>query len=349
MKNKNEKKLTFGMIGYGRFGKLWTKYFSKHGEVFVFDKKKETIEKTLNITPSNLKQAISADIVFLTVPISELENCCEEISPLLSPKTLVVDVCSVKTWSVSVMKKHLPKNQPILATHPLFGPDSEKIRNGINGFKIVICPTKKKNELEKKLIDIFKKFELNIIISSPKEHDKQMANSQALVHLIGRGLTKMNLKPQEISTPDYDSLIRIDQMVNNDTWQLFFDMLGKNPFAEMVRQKFMGNLEDLSETIMLRNNTINDLRKSIGKVDEKIIKLLSFRFKVAKNIGILKKEHGLEIFDPAQEIKIKEIHRAYSKSNKIDEEFVNEIFNLVIKHSRSIQKKISKSNPEEIK
>ena len=36
MKTKN-KKLTFGIIGYGRFGRMWAKYLTKHGKVFVYD------------------------------------------------------------------------------------------------------------------------------------------------------------------------------------------------------------------------------------------------------------------------------------------------------------------------
>src|SRR3989344_7803008 len=98
MKNKNDKKITFGIIGYGRFGKLWAKYMSKHGMVFIFDKKEKIIGKIPNIIPVDLKRATSADIVFLTVPISELENCCKAIRPFLSPRTLVVDTCSVKIW-----------------------------------------------------------------------------------------------------------------------------------------------------------------------------------------------------------------------------------------------------------
>src|SRR3989338_3394771 len=175
MKNKNDKKIRFGIIGYGRFGKLWAKYMSKYGMVFVFDKRKKITEKIPNITATDLRQTTSADIVFLTVPISELEDCCNTIRPFLSPKTLVVDMCSVKIWPVKIMKKYLPKNQPILATHPLFGPDSEKINKGINGLKIVVCSSKTKSVFEKKLTAIFKKLKLKVIISSPQEHDRQMA------------------------------------------------------------------------------------------------------------------------------------------------------------------------------
>ena len=80
MKNKNNKKLTFGIVGYGRFGKLWAKYMSRYGTVFVFDKNNKIITKTPNIILANLKQTVSADIVFLAVPISGVETYCKEIN-----------------------------------------------------------------------------------------------------------------------------------------------------------------------------------------------------------------------------------------------------------------------------
>ena len=339
MKNKNDKKITFGIIGYGRFGKLWAKYMSKYGMVFVFDKREKIIEKIPNITVTDLKQAVSTDIIFLTVPISELEDCCKTIRPLLSSRTLVVDMCSVKIYPVKIMKKYLPKNQLTLATHPLFGPDSEKINQGINGLKIVVCPSKIKSVFEKRLIDIFKKLKLKIITASPKDHDRQMANSQALVHFIGRGLAKLKLNPQEIYTPDYNSLMRLNQMVNNDTWQLFFDMQRKNPFASIIRQKFIRNLEILSEAVMPKKNTLQGLRENIEKIDNTIIRLLSMRLKIAKNIGILKQKRGFRVVDHNREKELMKLHHKYSGQNKIDQKFIDKIFNLVIKHSRAVQKK----------
>lgn len=339
MKNKNDKKIRFGIIGYGRFGKLWAKYISKHGMVFVFDKREKITKKIPNITATDLKQTTSADIIFLTVPISELEDCCKSIRPFLPPQTLVVDMCSVKMWPVKIMRKYLPKNQPILATHPLFGPDSEKINQGINGLKIVVCPSKTKSVFKKKLMDILKKLKLKIITASPKEHDRQMANSQALVHLIGRGLARLRLNPQEIYTPDYKSLMLLNQMVNNDTWQLFFDMQIKNPFASVVRQKFIRNLEILSEAVMSKNNNLKDLRESIEKIDNTIIRLLSMRLKIVKNIGILKQKNGLKIVNHGREKNLIKLHHKYSQQNKIDRKFIDKIFNLVIKHSRAIQRK----------
>lgn len=90
---------------------------------------------------------------------------------------------------------------------------------------------------------------------------------------------------------------------------------------------------------MSKNNTLRDFRENIEKIDNNIIRLLSIRLKIAKNIGILKRKNGLEVINHDREKKLINLHRKHSKQNKIDQQFIDKIFNLVIKHSRAMQKK----------
>ncbi|MDP9249646.1 MAG: prephenate dehydrogenase/arogenate dehydrogenase family protein [bacterium] len=336
---KSKKKITFGIIGYGRFGKLWAKSLSRHGAVFVFDKINKIQRKGTGLVPANLEQTVSADIVFLCVPISEMASACKAIRPLISRETLVVDVCSVKMFALTVMKKFLPKNQPILATHPLFGPDSEKINKGLHGLKIVVCKASKTSAHEKTLLGIFKKLKLKVIFTSPEKHDRQMATSQALVHFIGRGLAKLELKPQEISTPDYNSLVRMHQMVNNDTWQLFLDMQNKNSFAGEARERFLRNLKKLDDAMNPAGENLVGLRKKINRVDGSIIELLALRLKIVKKIGTLKRQKKLRVLDRGREKDLSNLHRKYSKRNKIDAALTDKIFDLIVNHSKTVQRK----------
>ena len=337
MKKKN-KKITFGIIGYGRFGKMWARHMSKYGQIFVYDRKTKTATDRGVIT-ADMSRVLSADIVFLSVPISNLERLCRTISPLLNPKTLVADVCSVKTLPVRVLKNILPQNQPILATHPLFGPDSEKINNGLGGFKIVVCKVSKAGPHGKKLMGIFKKMKLKVIFTSSQEHDRQMAKSQALVHFIGRGLAKLKLKPEEISTPDYDSLVRMNNMVNNDTRQLFFDMQNKNPYAAAVRRKLIRALEELDKSAALGKNNLESLRESIEQTDASIIKLLSHRLKIIQKIGKLKREQKLSLINLDRERRLLDLHHRLGKRGSLDPKFTDDVFRLIINHSRAVQKK----------
>ncbi len=232
--------MRIGIIGHGRFGKLWAGQMKKFGEVLVYDKKDDRKKKINNV--------LNVDLLFLLVPISEIKNVCKKISKKLQTNVIVADACSVKVKPVKDMLAELAKGQPIIATHPLFGPDSVE-RFGLMGQKIVVSPIRATKRQLSMLEDIFKKMELKIIHTTPEEHDRQMARSQALVHFLGRGLAKLNLREQKISTPDYQSLLRINDLVNNDTWQLFFDMEIHNPYARSARTELIESLKKLESKI----------------------------------------------------------------------------------------------------
>ncbi len=242
--------MRFGIIGYGRFGKLWAGALSSCGEVLVYDKEfVDKIPVLAGMTKrATLTEVVDVDVLFLLVPISVVGDCCREIAPLLKPGVTVADACSVKTYPAKIMLELLPANQPIIATHPLFGPDSVA-RLGLAGRDIVVCPLR----LTKKQMSLFtgllRRMRLNIIRATPSEHDRQMARSQALVHFIGRGLSAMRLRPQAISTPDYHTLLRVNEMVVNDTYQLFLDMQQFNPFAKKTRARFLKALRILNKKL----------------------------------------------------------------------------------------------------
>jgi prephenate dehydrogenase len=232
-------KLTFGIIGYGRFGRLWADCLRPFGRVLVYDKNPVTI--AAGVEAATLAEAAAADIVFILVPISSFTASCGEISPLLRSHTIVVDACSVKEYPVRVMLESFAPDQPIIATHPLFGPDSVD-RDGLAGKKIVVHPVRASAKQTASVEKILDMLSLKIIRATPEQHDRDMARSQALVHFIGRGLSTLNLTSQGIATPDYESLLNIQDMVTHDTWQLFLDMQQYNKYAKAVRRDFLANL-----------------------------------------------------------------------------------------------------------
>ncbi len=321
----------FGIIGFGRFGKLWAQAIEPFGEVKIFDKKNKK---------NSLLDTINCDLLFLLVPISEIESICKKIAPHLKPNTIVIDACSVKTHPVKMMKKWLPPKQPIIATHPLFGPDSIQ-KNGLAKQKIVISTIRASNKELENFESLLKKLHLEILRTTPREHDKQMAKSQALVHLLGRALAKLHLKPQEISTPDYQTLIQINNMVNNDTWELFYDMQRKNPYTKNIRKALIAALQKLGNTIQegpaKSKPTIAHLRKKINTLDKEIIETISKRLAIVEEIGALKKQQQLKIKDSTREQKLHNLHETLAKKRNIDPKTIHHIFTLLMKESRRAQ------------
>lgn len=241
--------MIFGIIGLGRFGTLWANSLLSFGQVVAYDKNSQMSSHHQNIKITSLPEVCQADVLFLLVPISEFEKCCLHIKSLLSPHTLVVDACSVKVFPANVMRKIFISAQSLVATHPLFGPDSVKRTGGLKDHQIVVCPIQGDQKKQHQLLDLFHRMGLKTLLSTPDLHDQQMAKSQGLVHFIGRGLAALALQQQELATPDFQALLSINNMVVNDTWQLFLDMHRYNPYTREIRKKLIQQLSKLDNEI----------------------------------------------------------------------------------------------------
>lgn len=240
--------MIFGIVGYGRFGQLWADSLKSFGEVRVYDPNPSRFTGTA-VQAATLEQVAEANIVFLTMPISAFEAGCEAIKSHLNPKAIVMDCCSVKIHPAEVMSRVFTQKQAVIATHPLFGPDSVKRTGGLQGHRIVVCPVHCSPDQKQQVMTLFAQMGLSPIESTPDEHDRQMARSQGLIHFIGRGLEALQLQNQMLSTPDFQALLNINAMVVNDAWQLFLDMHRYNPHTRTVRQKFIQQLTALDRSI----------------------------------------------------------------------------------------------------
>lgn len=236
-----------GMIGCGRFGALMAGYLSEDFKVFVYDKNPAKIIIGKNIFPSSLEEVCHKKIVVLSVPISELENVLRSIRRLLKKNSLVVDVCSVKEYPVMLMREILPEYVQILATHPLFGPDTAA--DSLSGRKIVLCKIRTGGLLYGQIKSFLKRNGLAVIETTPKEHDKEIAKSLVLTHFIGRALMGMKMSGLAIDTRGYKNLMQVLDTVRNDTWQLFRDMNSCNKYSKKVRHDFIKSAIRINEML----------------------------------------------------------------------------------------------------
>lgn len=78
---------------------------------------------------------------------------------------------------------------------------------------------------------------------------------------------------------------------------------------------------------------LEDFRKQIDQIDQKVIKLLKKRFEITQNIREFKQQNGLSVLDNAREDQI--LNRAaqgdYSQQTKA-------VYKTVLEQSRNIQK-----------
>ena len=237
-----------GIIGFGRFGKLVADYLARDLDVFVYNRSDKSSQIVRSgAQPASLETVCQQDIVIPCVPISTFVDNLKSMAPLLKPDSLVVDVCSVKEYPVQWMLEELPESVSILATHPMFGPDSAA--DSLKDRKICLCKVRVPNDQYDKIKNYLASKGLIVIEATAKEHDEQIATSLSLTHFIGRTLSEYGAKQLDIDTEGYKRLLHILEVVERDTWQLFVDMHRYNPYAKEKRVAFMEVMQDINSRL----------------------------------------------------------------------------------------------------
>lgn len=255
--------MKLGIIGFGRLGALLTRYLAQDFHTVVYEPRPEAQEAiaACGATAVDFATAAGQDLVLPLVPISQFEEVLQKMVPHLKQGAIVADCCSVKVKPVAAMEQHLPEHVSILATHPMFGPDSAG--DTLFGSKLVICPVRIAPERYQSLKVYLEKHGIKLIESTPEEHDEQISRSLFLAHFIGRGLLEIEASPLEIDTKGYRRLMKILLTVENDSWQLFEDMYQHNPYAENTRAEFVNAMQTLSDRIRPQEkNTSHESHKS---------------------------------------------------------------------------------------
>ena len=234
-----------GLVGFGRFGRLVHRHLPARKIAGVFDRDPEKLAGLADAAP--LEEVLTANYVILATPISAIDGVCRQISPALRTGQVVVDTCSVKQYPIDCMLSRLPDEVQILGTHPLFGPDSGK--EGIGGMKIAVCPVRIDSANYDCIRDFLQGLGLEVIETTPREHDRRLARTQAIFHLISQALKELDWRGQRLSTPGPDAFYRLAETVQNDTSELFRDMEQRNRYASASRRQFISKLMEIDELL----------------------------------------------------------------------------------------------------
>jgi prephenate dehydrogenase len=187
------------------------------------------------VTLSSLERAARCPIVVLATPVGCLEAVVDAVAPHIRPGSLVLDVGSVKMRPAEIMKRGLPEHADIVATHPLFGPQSA--RDGLTGLKIALCPIRGRRAFRLAAF-LQKQLRLDVIMTTPQDHDRDAATVQGLTHLIAKVLIQMEPLPACMTTRSFDLLIAAINMVRDDAPEVFEAIERANPYSSTVRRRF---------------------------------------------------------------------------------------------------------------
>lgn len=238
---------SLGLIGFGQFGQLAAGILKDHFDVLVADPAPDAAAraKAIGVGFGAPEDAASREVVIVAVPVPVMRGVFQAISAHIAPGALVIDVGSVKMLPTQWMLELLPAHCDLVATHPLFGPQSAKA--GLSGLRLVVCPIR--GERHEKVVAFGRSLGLTVTLTSPEEHDREMAYVQALTHLIGRSLVNLGIPDEQLKTVSYQHLLELCSLIGADTFELFTAIQTQNPFAAEVVEAFVDQARSLLDQV----------------------------------------------------------------------------------------------------
>ena len=237
-----------GIIGFGRFGKVLANILQRGFAIKAYDPKPAGPFPGVQFL--DLDTVLNEKVVFIAVPIRHFESVIADISTKLKEETTLIDVCSVKNYPVNIMLKILPDHIGVIATHPMFGPDSYMSNSNL---KMMINNTRDLYNQYSFWKRFFSDQSIQIIEMTPDQHDRLAAKTQGVTHFLGRMLKEFGIKKTNIDTQGFRDLLDLVGQTCNDTWELYADLQLYNPYTEDMVEKLKASTNKL-------DNQLNELR-----------------------------------------------------------------------------------------
>jgi chorismate mutase/prephenate dehydrogenase len=131
-----------------------------------------------------------ADVVVISVPIDVTVDVIRQLGPRVPADALLMDVTSIKVGPIKAMLE--ASTASVVGTHPLFGPTVHSLQ----GQRVVVTPGRGAEWLAW-LKAMLHARGLEIMETTPEEHDRAMSIVQVLVHMstevMGRALAGLKV------------------------------------------------------------------------------------------------------------------------------------------------------------
>ena len=202
-----------------------------------------------------------ADLVILAVPVGAMKTVASLIAPFLKNNTIVTDTGSTKGSVISDVNPYLSNNVYFIPSHPLAGTEYSGPKSGFsslfeNRYWLIVYD-KQTNET-KKLINFFEKLGSIVEIVNTEYHDKILAITSHLPHLIAYTIVGT---ASDLETDLKNDVIKYSASGFRD----FTRIASSDP--TMWRDVFLNNSDAVLEMIQRFNEDLSDLQKAIRKKD----------------------------------------------------------------------------------
>ena len=218
--------------------------------------------KIANFVCNDIKDAVrEADLVILAVPVGSMKTVANLIAPFLKKNTIVTDTGSTKRSVIRDVIPHIPDNVHFIPSHPLAGTEYSGPKSGFSSLfenrYWLIVQDKQTNET-KKLINFFQKLGSIVEIVNTEYHDKILAITSHLPHLIAYTIVGT---ASDLETDLKNDVIKFSASGFRD----FTRIASSDPI--MWRDVFLNNSDAVLEMLQRFNEDLSDLQKAIRKKD----------------------------------------------------------------------------------
>ena len=257
-----------GLIGSSILHALNVKFYKKFN-ISVYDTNsnhRKIIKKMniANIVCSKINKAVeNADLIILAVPVGSMGHVAKQIKPFLKKGTIITDTGSTKLSVVRDIESFIPSGVFFIPSHPLAGTEHSGPESGFaslfeNRYWIIVSNKEDKNAI--KLQSLFEKFGANVEYMDAEYHDKILAITSHLPHLIAYTIVGT---ANDLEIDLKNDVIRFSATGFRD----FTRLASSDP--TMWRDVFINNSEAVLEMLQRFNEDIGLLQKLIRKKNSK--------------------------------------------------------------------------------
>lgn len=261
------------IIGLGLIGGSMAIAIKKRGLVqslLAADTSREALEvaREKNIIDGTVELPAGVsdvNLIILATPVLDAGEILEQISPHLSPGTIITDVSSTKEQIVKLASSILPGNVCFIGGHPMTGSE----RNGFTSAKgelfenanYILTPERKTRYVSVvKLKMLLKAIGATPLEMSPNEHDKLISVVSHLPHLIATALVNTLAASSES-----DRLINLVAGGFRDTTRI------ASSDSRLWQQILLSNRQELIKTLDKFTEIIGKYKEILNNNDEQAL------------------------------------------------------------------------------
>ena len=246
------------IVGVGLIGGSFAKGIKRlypNVNIIGIDKNPEHLKEASNLglidSEGNTNAFLTADIIFVTIPVDVLVEELPEILSNVNEDCLVIDAGSTKEMLCQALENH-PKRRNYLSCHPIAGTEfsgpSAAFDGLFEGKTNIICEVEKTAfKLQERALHLFQELGMRIRYMNPKAHDKHIAYVSHLSHISSFMLGKTVIEEEQnerdifdMAGSGFESTVRLAKS-SPDMWAPIFQQNKENVIRSL--EEYIKNLD----------------------------------------------------------------------------------------------------------